>query len=269
MLFDVIIMRVAMTIFGSTISPLFDAAQRVLLVDIEEGEVKKRFEASIGELDLTERLWVLTHHKVQVLICGAISSFMHHALRERGIQVYPWIAGEQEEVLHCLALRFEAESRGDRSFRIAVAADGSDSAAKVGQSFRVCRQFLLFDESGTRVGEINKSSAFAPAKGGYCKVAKMLIDARVQVLLIQRCGPNALGMLAAAGIQTILGVKGAVQEAVVSFLQGDRPEPESDGAIVSLNQHLHQGQAQPQATDENKGSGEGSGFNSPDNSGDK
>ncbi len=261
-----------MTIFGSTISPLFDAAQRVLLVDIEEGEVKKRFEASIGELDFTERLWVLTHHKVQVLICGAISSFMHHALRERGIQVYPWIAGEQEEVLHCLAIRFEAENRGDRSFLIAVVADGVDSAAKVSRSFKVCRQFLLYDERGTRVGEINKSSDFAPAGGGYCRVAKILIDARVQVLLTQRCGPNALGMLAAAGIQTILGVKGTVQEAVVSFLQGDRPKLESDVAIVSLNQHLHQGHAKPPATNENEGSGEvsseGSDENSPDNSGD-
>lgn len=229
-------MRIALTIFGGTISPLFDAAQRLLLVDIEQGEVHKRFETSIGELDPAERLWVLTHHKVNVLICGAISSFLHQAFHERGVQVYPWITGEWADVLDCLAQRFKSVGFDEQPRPVAVTADSAASGAQVAQSFRVCSHFLLFEERCGDPMVIGHHDQSTCARVGCCAVARRLIDARVKVLLTGRCGPNALGMLAAAGIHTVQGVDGPAAAAAESYLRGEHSAQEHQGSMAMLRQ---------------------------------
>ena len=137
-------MRVAVTVFGSTVSPLFDAAQLLLLADIEHGKVCKLRRESISSLDLTDRLLMLADRRVQVLVCGAISSLLHNALSQRGIRVYPWVSGEVDQVLDVLNARFGARSGADNdAMRVAVTANSALPDGDVALSLKGCSHLII------------------------------------------------------------------------------------------------------------------------------
>jgi len=92
-------MHVAITVWGSRISPVFDAAQTLLVAEIRDKEIFDQriigFQAGIfnglvkllGELD------------VQVLICGALCEGPVRSLESQGIEVIPFMTGEVDKIL--------------------------------------------------------------------------------------------------------------------------------------------------------------------------
>jgi len=82
----------------SCISPVFDAAERLLLADIENG----RMQRDTVELDISGpfcRARELSGLGVDVLICGAISRTMEIVLIGKKIQVIGFVYGPVEEIL--------------------------------------------------------------------------------------------------------------------------------------------------------------------------
>ena len=92
-------MKLALATWNGRVSPVFDVARRVLVLDIEDGRVTDRREEPLpgtDPLDQADRLAALAP---QTLICGALSQRMEALLAARGIQVVPFTAGPVEEVL--------------------------------------------------------------------------------------------------------------------------------------------------------------------------
>jgi len=92
-------MRVAIPVWNERISPVFDAATRLVLVDFENGTEQSRREAMIEESFLAQRARRLVEFGVNVLICGAISRPLAAMLAASGVTVIPWTAGPVDEVL--------------------------------------------------------------------------------------------------------------------------------------------------------------------------
>jgi predicted Fe-Mo cluster-binding NifX family protein len=92
-------MRVAIPTRGERISPVFDAAGQVLLVDFEEEKESSRCVAPLPADPLTGRVTRLRELGVTALICGGISRTLRQMIEASGIRVYPWMAGPVEEVL--------------------------------------------------------------------------------------------------------------------------------------------------------------------------
>jgi predicted Fe-Mo cluster-binding NifX family protein len=92
-------MRVAIPIFGARISPRFDFAPALLLLTLENGEVKAREEVSLSPGNPWRRVEKLKEFSVETLICGGIDCHSRRMLENNRIRVIPWIAGEAEEVL--------------------------------------------------------------------------------------------------------------------------------------------------------------------------
>ncbi len=92
-------MHVAITVWGNRISPVFDAAQTLLIAEIRDNKILDRkitgFQADIfnGVIRLFEEL------DVQVLICGALCEGPVRLLESQGIEVIPFMTGEAEKVL--------------------------------------------------------------------------------------------------------------------------------------------------------------------------
>jgi predicted Fe-Mo cluster-binding NifX family protein len=214
-------MRVAITVFGSTISPLFDAARLLLLAEIERGEVRRLDEEAIGDLGVDARLSLLTTRGVQLLICGAISSFFHQALLERGIKVYPWVTGEVEDVLAFLAARYRDNQRALPA-RAAVTVTDRQGACCTASIFG-CSHVAVLDADGRTVKTIDARSS-ADADRGCSRLARELIEAGVRVILTSACGPNAIGVLSAAGIRVISGVEGSLEEAAARLQEANNNE---------------------------------------------
>jgi len=215
-------MRVAVTIFGSTISPVFDVARQLLVVDIEDGAPHVRCEEAIGQLDLARRVALLSRLGVRVLACGAISERSHNALLERGIEVYPWVSGEVQEVLGILARRSGACTAGvGAPTRLAIPATGPGFDALVAPSFRRCSH-LLFVETRDMSRTVTRVAGGLDGGAGCYLLARMIVERDAQILLTGRCGPNALGILAVAGVKVIQGVEGRAMDAAGAYSGGSQ-----------------------------------------------
>jgi predicted Fe-Mo cluster-binding NifX family protein len=93
-------MRIAIPIWQSRVSPVFDVAGRLLLVDVEDGRETARSEETLGETFLPGKAKRLKDLGVDVLICGAISRPLAMLASQAGVAVVPWVAGDIDEVLN-------------------------------------------------------------------------------------------------------------------------------------------------------------------------
>lgn len=96
-------MKTALTIWGNRISPVFDSANTLLIVEIQEQKVcSRRYEPFYPHAPsrLAERLADLD---IKVLICGAISELPANIIEFAGVQLIPFISGSVDEVLDAYA----------------------------------------------------------------------------------------------------------------------------------------------------------------------
>ncbi|MCK5098006.1 MAG: hypothetical protein KAR45_07870, partial [Desulfobacteraceae bacterium] len=92
-------MKVALTIWGNRISPVFDSARKLLIVEVNNNEVVSRqYELFNSEMDsnLAESLNGLG---INVLICGAISRRFSDIIETSEIKLIPFITGHVDVVL--------------------------------------------------------------------------------------------------------------------------------------------------------------------------
>ena len=92
-------MKLAIPIYNSNISNVFDFAHRLLLVDIENGKEANRSEVALESRLLPQRAGQLKNLGVDVLVCGAISRALAYMISASGIQVLPYVTGSIDDVL--------------------------------------------------------------------------------------------------------------------------------------------------------------------------
>jgi predicted Fe-Mo cluster-binding NifX family protein len=92
-------MRIAIPTWSERVSPVFDEARTVLLVDIEDGRETSRLETAFSEAESADRAAKLAGLGVACLICGAISQELEARVSQAGIEVIPHVCGPVNEVL--------------------------------------------------------------------------------------------------------------------------------------------------------------------------
>jgi predicted Fe-Mo cluster-binding NifX family protein len=89
----------AITIWKDIVSPVYDAAEWVLLVSPEG----KREIVHTRRMSIFEKTELLKNNQASILICGAISNLAYADLKNKEIEVIPWIRSSVEEVLQAHA----------------------------------------------------------------------------------------------------------------------------------------------------------------------
>jgi len=92
-------MKVAIPLWQGRVSPVFDEASRILIVDIYSGKERSRREESLLMHNPFERAQALPRMGVDLLICGMISQTQETALDSAGVKTIPHICGPMEEVI--------------------------------------------------------------------------------------------------------------------------------------------------------------------------
>ncbi|RJP22127.1 MAG: hypothetical protein C4520_08700 [Candidatus Abyssobacteria bacterium SURF_5] len=92
-------MKVAFPVWQSRISPVFDTAEHLVILEVEEGHEVARMEYPIIGLPPAQRAKRLEELEVDSLICGAVSRHLANMLKANGIEVIPWISGAVDDVL--------------------------------------------------------------------------------------------------------------------------------------------------------------------------
>ncbi len=105
-------MKVAIPIWNQRISPVFDTACRVIVVDLVEGREASREEHDISGFSPAERARELQELGIDMLVCGAVSNRQARLIDSMNIAVVPWVSAEIEELLAAL----RSGSIGEKDF---------------------------------------------------------------------------------------------------------------------------------------------------------
>lgn len=89
----------AVPTWSNRVSPVFDVAKRLVVVDMEGGREVGREDTAIEEAEPGLRVRRVAGLGVDVLICGAISTALEAMLISAGVQVILHVCGPVEEVL--------------------------------------------------------------------------------------------------------------------------------------------------------------------------
>ena len=88
-----------MPVWEGRISPVFDVAGHLLLVQVDKGKERSRDLRPISSHSLGRWISVVSELGVDVVVCGAISDEFAWALAGIGIRVIPWVKGEVDQVV--------------------------------------------------------------------------------------------------------------------------------------------------------------------------
>lgn len=105
-------MKILVSVFQGRISPVFDVAKELLLVEVKGARELGRREVRIEETEVSTRAGRLMRLGAHVLICGAVSESLESMLTSMGVWVIPNTCGPIEEVLGA----FISRDFGPRSF---------------------------------------------------------------------------------------------------------------------------------------------------------
>lgn len=92
-------MKIAIPLWNDCVSNVLDFANRLLLVDIENGKETNRSEVELKAESLLQRAGQLKSLEIDVLVCGAISRTLAQMVTASGIQVLPYVTGRVDDVL--------------------------------------------------------------------------------------------------------------------------------------------------------------------------
>ncbi len=92
-------MKVAVPEWQGRVSPVFDVAEQLLVVELDCQLGGGRVMESLGRMASHDRVRRLAELGVDVLVCGAISWPLEALLTAGGIHVVPLVCGDVDEVV--------------------------------------------------------------------------------------------------------------------------------------------------------------------------
>lgn len=96
-------MRIALTVWNGRIAPVFDVAGTVRLIELQGDTITEdRLVSFPHSSGMISRVAALVEHRIDVLVCGAVSRPVHRMLADSGIKVHSFVAGDADEVFEAL-----------------------------------------------------------------------------------------------------------------------------------------------------------------------
>lgn len=118
-------MKIAIPHWQGRVSPVFDASDAIVLIDIESGREQKRENFRLASHDPVRRAQEVATLGAEVVLCGAVSRTLERALNGAGIEVKGFVCGDLEALVEA----FLAGTLSDPCFQMPGAHRGPSSAA--------------------------------------------------------------------------------------------------------------------------------------------
>lgn len=92
-------MKAAITVWNNRISPVFDVARNLVVLEIENNSIKQR-SLEVFPSDQPEKKAIrMKELGISTLICGAISKYVARLISVHRIEIIPFISGETDVVI--------------------------------------------------------------------------------------------------------------------------------------------------------------------------
>ena len=98
----IVIMKVAIALFGTRVSPRFDCAPAFRVIEANNGTITGEQTLNAETWNAVDRINKLRELGINVLICGGIDMFSAQKLNHCNVTTYSWITGEAKDALECL-----------------------------------------------------------------------------------------------------------------------------------------------------------------------
>lgn len=95
--------RVAIPQWMGRVSPVFDTATKLLIVDFAGGEYRTRETIQLGASGHSRRVAIIGGRGIQTILCGAISRNLQYRLNRIGIRVFAFLSGDISALLSAYA----------------------------------------------------------------------------------------------------------------------------------------------------------------------
>ena len=92
-------MRLAVTSWNGTVSPVFDVSQEIQCFEIKEGTITKLETNSVPTLNSFDKVRFLVDHQIDTLICGALTRPVEKMICNQGIELHSFISGTVQTVI--------------------------------------------------------------------------------------------------------------------------------------------------------------------------
>jgi predicted Fe-Mo cluster-binding NifX family protein len=92
-------MKIAIPIWEDKVSPVFDTAGKLLVVEVKDHKEIARIVYHIGEEDLSWKCHRIKGLEPDVVICGAISHLFLNMLKGVELPIIQYISGKIEEII--------------------------------------------------------------------------------------------------------------------------------------------------------------------------
>lgn len=92
-------MRIAIATFRTQVSPRFDCANTIWLIEVDGETEISRAEISLTQVPPPARAGFLRSHGASVLLCGGLRRRDYFDLVEQGIEIIAGLMGDAQEIL--------------------------------------------------------------------------------------------------------------------------------------------------------------------------
>ncbi|HKJ97387.1 MAG TPA: NifB/NifX family molybdenum-iron cluster-binding protein [Desulfotignum sp.] len=92
-------MKIAVTIWGNRISPVFDSARTLLVVQIENRHITRQFYTPFDPESPVHLITTLKSLEIDTLVCGAISREPADLISEHNIHLISFVTGNVRKFL--------------------------------------------------------------------------------------------------------------------------------------------------------------------------
>ncbi|MBK5100860.1 MAG: NifB/NifX family molybdenum-iron cluster-binding protein [Desulfobacteraceae bacterium] len=114
--------------------------------------------------------------------------------------------------------------------KVAVSSSGKDLDSQIDPRFGRCAYFLIVDTQDMNL-TVFENENMALGGGAGISSGQFLVSKGVRAVLTGNCGPNAVRVLSAAGVELFVGQAGTVRQALERYKNGElRPATEANVA---------------------------------------
>ncbi len=101
---------IAITSWQDRVSPVFDAAQKLLLYELDGKSEIGRHEKNLAFSAPGNKIQILIQSKANILICGAITEQIKRRIEDAGIRVFSFICGDISSIMQAFIANRDIES---------------------------------------------------------------------------------------------------------------------------------------------------------------
>jgi predicted Fe-Mo cluster-binding NifX family protein len=96
--------KLAVTVWGNRISPVFDAASTLLVAEISDKKISRHYYTDFDPESPIDLIHTLKKHDVTILVCGAISKTPASLILDQHIHLISFVTGNARQFLDSFAL---------------------------------------------------------------------------------------------------------------------------------------------------------------------